>query len=82
MRIHIVKRENCSLLQKCGLYAGAAVIALLLCGVLLLSIGVNPLEYYFEMFTLGTLGNPIAYNTFTINWGNTGYIRLNNIQLF
>ena len=64
MRIHIVKRENCSLLQKCGLYAGAVAIALLLGGVLLLTIGVNPLEYYFEMFSLGMLNNPIAYKTF------------------
>ena len=47
MRFHIVKRESCSLLQKCGLYAGAVAIALLLGGVLLLTIGVNPLEYYF-----------------------------------
>ena len=64
MRMHIVKRENCSLLQKCGLYAGAIVIALLLGGVLLLSIGVNPVEYYTEMFTMGTIGNRIAYKTF------------------
>ena len=64
MRIHIVKRENLSVLHKCGLYVGAVLIALLLGGVLLLAIGVNPLEYYFEMFTMGTVGNRIAYKTF------------------
>jgi len=64
MRMHIVKRENCSLLQKCCLYAGAVLVALLLGSILLLAIGVNPLEYYFEMFTMGTVGNRIAYKTF------------------
>ena len=38
MRVHIVKRVPCSLLQKCGLYVGAIFIALLLRGVLLLFI--------------------------------------------
>ena len=37
MRIHIVKREKCSLLQKCGLYVGAVLLAVVLGGILLLS---------------------------------------------
>ena len=61
MNIHIVKRDNCPLWKKCALYAGAVAIALLLGGLLLLGLGVNPIAYYTRMFTMGTIGNKIAY---------------------
>lgn len=61
MRIHIVKRDKLPLWKKCCFYLAAVVIALALGAILLLSIGVNPMEYYNKMFTLGTIGNPIAY---------------------
>ena len=61
MGFHIVKRDNCPFWQKCCFYAGAVLLALLLGGVLLLSLGVNPVDYYTRMFTIGTLGNKIAY---------------------
>ena len=64
MGIHIVKRENLPLWKKACLYAGAVAIALLLGAVLLLFIGVNPIAYYTRMFTMGTVGNPIAYKVF------------------
>jgi len=59
--IHIVKRDNCPLWKKCCLYLGAVVIALLLGAVLLISLGVDPIAYYTRMFTMGTIGNKIAY---------------------
>ena len=61
MGIHIVKRDNCPLWKKCCLYLGAVVIALLLGAVLLVSLGVDPIAYYSRMFTMGTVGNKIAY---------------------
>ena len=61
MGFHIVKRENCPFWQKLLLYFGAIALALGLGAVLLLILGVNPIEYYTRMFTIGTLGNKIAY---------------------
>ncbi len=64
MKFHIVKRENCPFWKKLVLYAIAVAAALLLGGLLLLSMGVDPLDYYFRMFTMGTVGNKIAYRAF------------------
>lgn len=64
MKFHVVKRENCSLWMKTALYAGAVALALVLGGILLLCLGVDPLEYYFRMFTMGTVDNPIAFRVF------------------
>ena len=61
MKFHIVKRENCPLWKKCCFYAGAVVIALLLGAALLTALGVDPVAYYSRMFTMGTVGNKIAY---------------------
>ena len=61
MGFHIVKRDNCPLWKKCCLYLGAVVLALLLGAVLLISLGVDPIAYYTRMFTMGTVGNKIAY---------------------
>ena len=64
MRFHIVKRENCPLWKKCALYLGAVLMALLMGAALLLSLGVDPIAYYTRMFTMGTIGNKIAYKTY------------------
>ena len=61
MGFHIVKRENCPLWLKCALYLGAVVLALTMGGILLISLGVDPVAYYTRMFTMGTIGNKIAY---------------------
>ena len=63
MRIHIVKRDQCPLWKKGCLYAGAVLAALLLGSILLLTQGADPLGYYVEMFTIGTIDNPIAYKS-------------------
>jgi len=64
MGFHVVKRDNCSLLKRSCFYLTAIVGALLIGALILLSIGVNPLEYYYKMFTMGMVGNRIAYKTF------------------
>ena len=61
MNFHIVKRDHCPLWKKCCFYAGAVVLAMLFGAVLLIALGVNPLAYYSRMFTMGTVGNKIAY---------------------
>ena len=64
MGLHIIKRDNCPLWKKCLFYVAAVLAALLAGGVILLSIGVDPIAYYTRMFTLGTIGNKIAYKTY------------------
>ena len=64
MSFHIVKRDNCPLWQKALLYVAAIAIALLLGAVVLLAIDVNPIAYYTRMFTMGTIGNKIAYKVY------------------
>ena len=61
MGFHVVKRENCPLIKKCGFYLAAVVLALLMGALLLLALGVDPIAYYTRMFTMGTIGNKIAY---------------------
>ena len=64
MEIHVVKRNNCPLWLKCCLYLGAVALALLLGAVLLIAMGVDPVAYYTRMFTMGTIGNKIAYKVY------------------
>ena len=64
MGFHIVTRENCPLWKKCCLYLAAVALALGLGAVLLTALGVNPIAYYTRMFTMGTVGNKIAYKVF------------------
>ena len=61
MSFHIVKRENFPFWKKCCTYLIAVVAALLLGAALLVALGVNPVAYYTRMFTMGTIGNKIAY---------------------
>lgn len=63
MRFNIVKRDSLPLWKRCCLYVSAVLIALLAGAAVLMAIGVDPLEYYFQMFTMGTVGNKIAYKT-------------------
>ena len=64
MRLHIVKRDNCPLWKKACFYLLAVFAALFIGAIILMSIGVNPIAYYTRMFTMGTIGNRIAYKTF------------------
>ena len=64
MGLHLVKRDNCPLWKKAVFYVAAIVAALLLGGVILMAIGVDPIGYYTRMFTMGTAGNAIAYKTY------------------
>ena len=63
IRIHIVKRHACPLWKRTCFYLSAVFAALVLGIIILLAIDVNPFKYYFQMFTIGTVGNKIAYKT-------------------
>ena len=63
MGFHIVKRDNCPLWKRCCYYIVAVVAALAVGAIILAAIGVNPFKYYYQMFTMGTIGNKIAYKT-------------------
>ena len=45
------------------LYISAILVALGIGAAVLLSIGVDPSDYYYQMFTMGMVDNPIAYKT-------------------
>jgi len=64
VRFHVVKRDSCPLWKKVACYVLAVAAALVLGGVVLLALGVNPVAYYSRMFTMGMIDNPIAYKTF------------------
>ncbi len=64
MGFHIVKRDNCPLWKRCCFYLIAVLAALLVGAAILSTIGVDPIEYYYQMFTMGTVGNRIAYKTY------------------
>ena len=64
MGFHIVKRDHCPLWKKMCFYLGAVILGLVIGGILLFAIGVNPSEYYTKMFTMNTIDNPIAYKVY------------------
>ena len=64
MGLRVVKRDGLPLWKRALFYLAAVVLALLIGAAILLALGVNPLDYYYQMFTLGTVNNPIAYKTF------------------
>ena len=64
MRLHVVKRDHCPLWKRACLYLLAVLSALVLGGLLLLAMGVDPIAYYTRMFTMGMVGNKIAYKSF------------------
>ena len=64
MGIHIVKRDSCPLWRTLLHYLAAVLAALVLGAALLLAMGVDPVAYYGRMFTMGMVGNKIAYRAF------------------
>ncbi len=64
MKFHVVKRDNCPVWKKLCLYVLAVAAALGLGALVLLALGVDPGAYYYRMFTMGMVGNKIAYKTF------------------
>ena len=62
--IRVVKREGMKRRDIVMLYFGAIILALGIGAILLLSLDAEPFEYYEKMFTMGTIGNKLAYIQF------------------
>ena len=63
MKLHVVKRDSCPVWKKLSMYLAAVVAALVLGGLVLLALGVDPIAYYQRMFTMGMVENKIAYKS-------------------
>ena len=63
-KYHLVRRSGQSLTRLLIYYLIGIVISLGIGAVLLLSLGINPLEYYGRMLTIGMVGNKYAYKNF------------------
>ena len=63
MRIHVVKREGWPLWKKALAYAIALIVALLIGALILLAIDVDPIDYYYRLFTMGMVGSKYPYKT-------------------
>lgn len=61
--IRIVKRSDAGRGRRVLLYLGAIVLSLGMGALLLLFLGINPLEYYKEMVTIGMIDNRFAYKS-------------------
>ncbi len=59
--IRIVKRNGLKKRYAALLYLISVIVALGIGAILLLSLKANPVEYYKQMFTLGTINNKFAY---------------------
>ena len=59
--IRIVKRNGLKKRYAALLYLISVIVALGIGAILLLSLKANPVEYYKQMFTLGTIDNKFAY---------------------
>lgn len=62
-RIRIVKRDGCAKWKTALMYLIAILVALGIGAILLMSLDVNPFQYYGKMFTMGMVDNHIAYKT-------------------
>ena len=60
-RIRIVKRDGMKKRYLILLYAGSVLLALGIGAILLLCLKADPVEYYKQMVTMGTIGNRFAY---------------------
>ncbi|MBR1797326.1 MAG: ABC transporter permease [Clostridiales bacterium] len=56
-RFHLIRRSDVSIWKKLLYYLIGIVFSLLLGGVFLKSLGINPLRYYRDMATIGLIGN-------------------------
>lgn len=59
--IRVFKREGMKKRYIALLYTASVLLALGIGAILLFSLDANPVEYYKQMFTLGTIGNKFAY---------------------
>ncbi len=57
MRFHLVRRSEARLTRKICLYLAGIAVSFIIGGIILSSLGINPLSYYRDMITIGLIGN-------------------------
>lgn len=62
-KYHLIRRSGVSIYQKILFYVIGVLVSLVIGGILLASLGINPFEYYKQMFTIGLIGNRYAYKS-------------------
>ncbi|SCW60566.1 simple sugar transport system permease protein [Ruminococcaceae bacterium YRB3002] len=62
-KLHLVRRTGNTLLRRIICYLAAIAISMGIGAILLLSLGINPLDYYSDMLTVGLIGNKYAYKS-------------------
>ena len=61
--LHLVRRADYSIKRVVIYYVIGILISLSIGAILLMSLNINPLEYYGRMFTMGMVGNSFAYKS-------------------
>ena len=55
-RYHLVRRADSRIGRTIAFYAVGILVSLLIGAVILFALGINPLDYYGKMFTIGLVG--------------------------
>ena len=62
-KYHLVRRADAKLGRTIAFYAVGILVSLLIGAVILLALGINPLDYYGKMFTIGLVGNRYGFKS-------------------
>lgn len=62
-RYHLVRRADAKIGRTIAFYAVGLLVSLLIGAVILFALGINPLDYYGKMFTIGLVGNRYGYKS-------------------
>jgi simple sugar transport system permease protein len=62
-RYHLVRRADSKIQRTLIYYAIGILVSLMICGILLLILGINPFQYYGKMLTIGLVGNRYGYKS-------------------
>lgn len=62
-RYHLVRRADSTIQRTLIYYAIGILVSLMICGILLLILGINPFQYYGKMLTIGLVGNRYGYKS-------------------
>ncbi len=62
-RYHLVRRADSTIQRTLIYYSIGILVSLMICGILLLILGINPFQYYGKMLTIGLVGNRYGYKS-------------------
>ncbi len=62
-KYHLVRRADARLKRTLIYYAIGILVSLIIGAIILVALGINPLDYYGRMFTIGLVGNRYGYKS-------------------